>query len=146
MSIEQSRRKRLWDADPHCYWCKRVTVFMNPADGRLPDDAATLDHLYSRLNPDRDRDPHTAVLACRKCNQERARLEDLDKSRPKRQPAVMRSRKLHVANAEPLSATMAEAARLRQVRLTEMKRQQAEYTEALQLLQRTLQERESVPA
>jgi len=72
------RRIRLHQIDPRCHWCGRVT--------RLPknnndhsDDIATIDHLRSRLDP-RRREPNPSkeertVLACRRCNEQRAQAE-----------------------------------------------------------------------
>lgn len=61
-----------------CYWCK-IEVKIYPQEeylGKpLPDDTATLDHLKSR-NVGRVKGENTPkVLACRKCNEKRARLE-----------------------------------------------------------------------
>ncbi len=49
-------------------------------DRLLPDDAATLDHLYSRLNPLRGKVAgECTVLACWKCNYQRAQQELAEK-------------------------------------------------------------------
>ena len=71
-------RLRLFNADPHCFWCgievkigkefQRSSIF------------ATVDHLYSRWHPQR-KSRHVNgegvlhVLACQGCNQERAGAE-----------------------------------------------------------------------
>lgn len=78
MSRLARRRRALFDADPHCRWCGCLTVWWDEP-GAGPDNAATIDHLRSRLNPRRGRaggGPKT-VLACRSCNQLRAADEDL---------------------------------------------------------------------
>lgn len=70
------RRLALFQADPHCHWCGRLTVWWAET-GPGPDNAATIDHLRSRLDPKRGKrggGPHT-VLACRRCNQLRATYE-----------------------------------------------------------------------
>lgn len=48
--------------------------------GKVPDDAATVDHLDSRLNPERGKHKGELrhVMACSKCNQRRARQEELE--------------------------------------------------------------------
>lgn len=45
--------------------------------GCPPDDMATIDHLRSRLHPDREKhtDEPTTVLACWKCNNQRGTAE-----------------------------------------------------------------------
>jgi hypothetical protein len=69
-----SIRRRLFDADNRCYWCGRETDWINPGDGRLPDHAATVDHLVSKYRRAVD-DPCDVVLACSGCNQRRSQLE-----------------------------------------------------------------------
>lgn len=66
----------LWESDPHCHWCGRLTVYRKRADFHGPRrDDATIDHLLSRLvtNTGRSRD---YVLACHECNGLRAQLEE----------------------------------------------------------------------
>lgn len=75
------RRKRLWEADPCCYWCRRPTILLNVPGGQLPENAATIDHLRSKFDPTRGqpirgRWDFRYVLACWKCNNERARIEE----------------------------------------------------------------------
>lgn len=71
----------LYRKDPHCHWCKRKTRLVYATDGILPLDAATKDHVYSRLDPKRKHaekkngGKHVMVLACRSCNAERAAKE-----------------------------------------------------------------------
>lgn len=67
-------RLRLFRADPHCFWCGKLTfVDVEINHSRL----ATVDHLYSRLHPEREIKHRQQkgvlhVLACRSCNHRRA--------------------------------------------------------------------------
>jgi hypothetical protein len=67
----------MWENDPHCYWCGRLTkIYGNSKDFKLPDDAATIDHVYAgrdprRLEFKRNKKPSPVVLACLKCNKQR---------------------------------------------------------------------------
>jgi hypothetical protein len=69
-------RLRLFRADPHCFWCGQVTLYGvvgNPLQ-------ATVDHLYSRLHPERadryrEQKGVLHVLACAACNNERGVCE-----------------------------------------------------------------------
>jgi len=85
-----SQREFLWRKDQHCYWCRRPTRLIIPADHEtMPDDAATIDHLYSKLDERRqERDLGIIrrnrrgelkvirkVIACYACNQARGRIE-----------------------------------------------------------------------
>lgn len=67
---DKLQRNRLWRKDPHCHWCGRLTV---NEQGVRPD-AATLDHVYSRLDF-RRKGQGKHVLACWECNQARASAE-----------------------------------------------------------------------
>jgi len=63
-------RKALVEAIGVCYWCDIPVKEYNQDGQGLPDDAATIDHLYPRQ--DRRKYQITEkVLACNKCNQER---------------------------------------------------------------------------
>ena len=85
-----SLRERLWLKDSHCYWCRRPTRLVIPANHETtPDDTATVDHLYSKLDERRqERDLGIIrrnkrgelqvirkVIACYACNQARGRIE-----------------------------------------------------------------------
>lgn len=78
------QRRRLFSQNPHCYWCGKKVRWIKYKKryvGCLPDDAATIDHLYSRLSPLRNIKAHGEVrhvLSCYKCNHERGRQEDQD--------------------------------------------------------------------
>lgn len=68
-----SQRMKLFNEDPHCFWCGCLTTFdfSNPKLTTL----ATVDHLYSRQHPARSRRKHMKVLACFACNQRRNNCE-----------------------------------------------------------------------
>jgi hypothetical protein len=83
-------RERLWHKDRRCHWCGRLTRLIVPGNHeKLPDDMATVDHLYSRLDENRhnlkrgiirkDKSGNIVlvrrVLACYSCNQRRGRVE-----------------------------------------------------------------------
>lgn len=70
-------RKRLFRINPHCFWCGKLTVFTIEI-GKLKHDAATVDHLFSRLHPDRKaarRGRGRLVNACNQCNKDRSNAE-----------------------------------------------------------------------
>lgn len=73
------RRRALFNKDPHCHWCGIEVVWYDKDGGTMPENGATIDHLRSRLNPERRRkaDGEQTVLACSKCNQQRNRQEEL---------------------------------------------------------------------
>ena len=76
-------RLRLFEkADGLCYYCETKTIFPsvdNSTDGS--PNLATIDHIYSKFHPDRmkpnSNNEKRHVLSCFKCNQERARLEEI---------------------------------------------------------------------
>lgn len=79
-SKTREQKIRLFKRHPYCYWCGRKLVLTNIKNGILPKNAATIDHLYSRLSPKRSL-PNTNneirhVLACRRCNHKRGKFED----------------------------------------------------------------------
>jgi len=63
--------------DPHCYWCGCEVIWYKPdPHDTLPLNFATLDHVNSRvLYPGGRPLRGETVLACRECNEERARIE-----------------------------------------------------------------------
>lgn len=74
----QEIRIRFWRRDPRCHWCERKTVLPEGSSDHR-EDVATIDHLYSRFHPMRGKVPKGIpqyVLACHKCNNERAQRED----------------------------------------------------------------------
>ena len=74
-------RRRLWEANPHCHYCGIETIWHSSKHNEtLPDNAATIDHVISRLDPRRYLLPYYPsslfVLACSRCNHERGARED----------------------------------------------------------------------
>lgn len=73
------RRARLFKQDPHCFWCGVLTIWRR--EFPLTPDTATVDHLYSKLHPERGqqhaigRFEDRYVLACWKCNKARGEAE-----------------------------------------------------------------------
>jgi hypothetical protein len=62
-------RRKLWLEDPHCHWCGIITRWLSPEGGKLPEDAATIDHLYTRYEMEKRKEMgNPCVLACNKCN------------------------------------------------------------------------------
>ena len=86
MSKLSKQRKSLWSQDPHCYYCGVITINLEPFPKHLipSPDAATIDHIYSKLHPKRYEPNLTnerrRVLCCYKCNQSRSH-EELDRLR-----------------------------------------------------------------
>ncbi len=75
-----NRRKvrNLWNESKNCYWCGVKTVLSPSGNFPIKDETATFDHLYSRVNPLRDKNnKHIGVLSCYKCNNDRGREEFL---------------------------------------------------------------------
>ena len=75
-------RRRLFRADPHCFWCGR-TVFLNVPHATAT--LATVDHLYSRLHPHRTEHYRKQsgvlhVLACHECNHHRSVCEQKNRA------------------------------------------------------------------
>ena len=70
-------KRQLHERYPYCHWCaKRVYLADASMQGKCRPDTATLDHMYSRLDPRRDghRD-RSVVLACYECNQRRGKKD-----------------------------------------------------------------------
>lgn len=70
------QRYRFWEKNPKCFYCGKITRFIEQSGGSQEDDYATIEHLKSRLNPDRGSTKRNRVLSCYQCNQSRAREED----------------------------------------------------------------------
>jgi hypothetical protein len=76
------RIMRLWK-EQHglCYWCKRLTFApddpqrFSTKPNKVKRLGATIDHLYSRLNPLRHTKAQRWVMACSACNKKRAEQE-----------------------------------------------------------------------
>lgn len=70
------KRQQLFRLTPHCFWCGKLTRL--EIEAKLKHDTATVDHLYSRLHPDRKaarRGRGRLVLACNQCNKDRSNAE-----------------------------------------------------------------------
>lgn len=72
----RNKRRRLLARDPHCFWCGCLVVETLSRSS----NQATIDHLYSRLNPHRPKRHSEGravlhVLACYACNNSRADAE-----------------------------------------------------------------------
>jgi len=69
---------KLWVKDPHCHYCGIETILSHdmPQGVSYLPNMATIDHVYSRLNPLRQTQRQKLVLSCNLCNNYRARLEE----------------------------------------------------------------------
>jgi len=66
----------LWEKDPTCHWCNIETIWVFKNGGRLPWNAATIDHYFSRYQIDeRKKWGSPVVLSCSQCNQRRGSAE-----------------------------------------------------------------------
>jgi hypothetical protein len=65
----------VFDGGGKCFWCKCRVKLVKGYRGVLPDDAATIDHLYERGGTGK-RESDEVVLACRKCNHERGEVHN----------------------------------------------------------------------
>lgn len=98
------RRLSLLRADAHCWYCG-VRVVQSTAK-RPPPDAATLEHLKSRMRyPGRRKNAlDMTVLACLDCNAGRAKISELLHGRAEQQ---RRSHSPHAyRNDRPFPATL----------------------------------------
>ena len=78
---KKNRRNNLMAKDPHCHWCGIEVIYRKLTFGeKMPDNFATIDHLFSRLSPQRGQKQHPTqeitVLACNKCNFIRGKEEE----------------------------------------------------------------------
>lgn len=96
---KRNRRRILFERSPQCYWCGCEVIWVEQSGGQLPHNAATLDHLYDKLNEKRgiylDNKERT-VLACSQCNWQRGQdslLKLSVKERRLRQQKIMREKK-----------------------------------------------------
>lgn len=71
------RRRNLLRTHPYCHWCGRKVVWYhvpgghrNEEYGKLPDNFATMDHIYSKNEGPRP-EVGILVLSCLKCNHDR---------------------------------------------------------------------------
>jgi 5-methylcytosine-specific restriction endonuclease McrA len=79
MLSDKKRKLKLFALNPHCHWCGKLTrLYKHNQHKKTPLDAATLDHLRSRYNPERlipSPDKEQTVLACWECNHKRGEQE-----------------------------------------------------------------------
>lgn len=80
----QRRRNRLFKEHPFCYWCGvGVILVSGPKIKFYPNNTATIDHIYGKLDPRRNFDSRgrrknpSSVLSCLRCNQNRGREDEL---------------------------------------------------------------------
>jgi hypothetical protein len=73
-----NRRRNLMKRHPFCHWCGcSVVYFKMEPHQMMPNDFATIDHIYSRLmHPNGRPNPGERVLSCPSCNQGRNREEE----------------------------------------------------------------------
>lgn len=78
---QQKRRNRLFREHPYCSFCDvKLVIVSGPHIKFFPDNAATIEHKLTRLNPARGvhySSDYQTVLACRKCNLARGRIAEL---------------------------------------------------------------------
>lgn len=112
--IRQERSKRnkalrdeLMAKDPHCHWCgclldnsPQAHIKNMPKGYFAPDNMATIEHLYDRLEIEkryRDTNNRYKVLACYKCNhlRGRMRMKSLPKELLEKRKQLLLERKLN---------------------------------------------------
>ncbi len=74
------QRIKLWNENPNCYYCGCLTVLVTDRNGgKALDNEATIEHLYSRINPLRYtpnlNHEKRRVLSCYKCNNNKSKEE-----------------------------------------------------------------------
>ncbi len=75
------RRTRLFNENPHCPFCGVLMVLpeslpdYGPRIKVFPDNLCTIEHLFSKLNPEKPKQGKT-MICCKKCNEDRARAEE----------------------------------------------------------------------
>lgn len=83
--IFRKQRYRGWLKNPHCYWCGVEMIYIDniqefektPEYLILRDKMVTIDHLYSRLEPEKRHSKESkTVLACWKCNNKRGKEDE----------------------------------------------------------------------
>jgi len=77
----RKRKLKLFSRSPFCHWCGIETIVWKPKrHARIPDNAATVDHLYTRFDWMKGKtEPgvEATVLSCNKCNFERGAARQL---------------------------------------------------------------------
>lgn len=84
-------RLKLYSRDPHCYWCGNLTQYCLPTLHDGPDDMATVDHIFAKYERVKGNNPK--VLACRRCNRDRAAIQKFRKGLlfPRIHPGIEKS-------------------------------------------------------
>jgi hypothetical protein len=80
---------KLYNENPYCYYCGKKTILTNikniPKGSELPDNAATIEHLVSRISLYRfvkkKKGERRKVISCYRCNHDRSIQETLCLSR-----------------------------------------------------------------
>ena len=63
------RRRKLWEEDPHCRKCGRLTILSHDPPKKSEGNMATIQHIHSRLDEKRGKvDGETTTLFCWRCN------------------------------------------------------------------------------
>ena len=81
MASNREKKLKLFERDPYCHWCGRLTILTNVKEIKGPPNPlmATVDHLISRYRPERwvKAQPGEVrqVLSCFECNGRRAAEE-----------------------------------------------------------------------
>ena len=80
--IRIKRLKLFYEQQGRCYWCGCEMIspeFYDQSKAPQPDNLATLDHLDNKLSNERGKHhgEKRRIAACRKCNQQRGRLDEL---------------------------------------------------------------------
>lgn len=72
-------RKILWEDNKYCCWCGIKTVLLNgfqhTKDNQPPDNMATIEHIYSRITEIPRMENNEKLIACYRCNMQRAKFE-----------------------------------------------------------------------
>jgi len=74
----KKQRKRLFLEHPYCFWCKKPLILIDSSSGQLPNNAATIDHIFSKLHSGRKlscNNINRHVLSCYRCNHLRSKQE-----------------------------------------------------------------------
>jgi hypothetical protein len=74
----EKRFRLFWAQEGRCFWCGEVMTFIYSSGGYIGPEAATLEHLDSRLSPDRGQHPNQRriVASHMRCNFEYNREDE----------------------------------------------------------------------
>jgi 5-methylcytosine-specific restriction endonuclease McrA len=89
MSSLRNSRTSKWIHDPRCRYCGKITILpedtSSGGSGKVPDNMATIDHLYPRTKTtERDNSCNRWILCCRECNHVKSKIEDPNTSYQKK--------------------------------------------------------------